>query len=88
MLWFGPLCRQTTRIGSARREARREWPFRIYRSGEVPEQDFLHELSVEERLQAANDLTELCWRVAGKEIQDLQRRRWPFKITRGDQRAR
>ena len=71
-----------------RREARRNWPLRVFRSGEAPvqEQEFLHHLSVEERLQAAHELTEMCWRLAGREIPNLPRDQWPFKIVRGDQR--
>ncbi|MDE0419860.1 MAG: hypothetical protein OXK76_03095 [Gammaproteobacteria bacterium] len=66
----------------ARRAARRDWPIRAYRSGELPEDGFLTELSVEECLAIVTDVTETCWAIADKEIRDIPRRDWPLKIVR------
>ncbi|MDE0192874.1 MAG: hypothetical protein OXQ90_16090 [Gammaproteobacteria bacterium] len=66
----------------ARRAARRDWPIRAYRSGESPEDGFLVDLSVEERLAIVTDVTETCWAVAGKEVRDVPRGDWPLNIVR------
>ena len=71
----------------ARRAARANWPVRIFRSGEdPPEEPFLTDLSVEERLVAAAEITDMCWAVAGKRIPDLARQDWPIKIIRRSRR--
>ena len=70
----------------ARRAARRDWPIRAYRSGECPEDGFLTELSVEERLCVVTDVTETCWAIAGKETRHIPRRDWPLKIVRDHRR--
>ena len=69
-----------------RRAARSKWPLRAFRAGEHPEDRFLHELSVEERLAAQNDITETCWLVAGRTIEDIPRNRWPLKVLRRDRK--
>ena len=65
-----------------RRAARSRCPLRTFRGGEYPDDAFLHELSVEERLAALNDITETCWHLAGREIEDIPRNRWPLKVVR------
>ena len=65
-----------------RRAARSKWPLRTFRAGEHPDDPFLHELSVEERLAALNDITETCWRLSGLEIEDIPRNRWPVNVVR------
>ena len=67
---------------AARRAARSAWPLKVLRGGEGDEDAFLHELSVEERLAAQHEITEMCWRIAGKEIPDLPRSEWPLKVIR------
>lgn len=71
----------------ARRAARRDWPIRAYHAGEKPEEGFLADLSVEQRLAIVTDITETCWAVAGKETRAIPRRDWPIKIVR-DRRPR
>ncbi|MDE0178626.1 MAG: hypothetical protein OXP36_08500 [Gammaproteobacteria bacterium] len=66
----------------ARRAARRDWPIRAYRAGEHPEEEFLADLSVEQRLAMVTDITETCWAVAGRETRATPRRDWPIKIVR------
>ena len=80
--------RPSDRDRAQRRAARSKWPLRTFRAGEHPEDRFLHELSVEERLAALDDITETCWRVAGRTIEDIPRNRWPLKVVRrGQKRA-
>ena len=67
---------------AARRAARSAWPLKVLRDGEGDEDAFLYELSVEERLAAQQEITEMCWRIAGKEIPDLPRSEWPLKVIR------
>ena len=65
-----------------RRAARSKWPLRTFRAGVQPNDAFLHELSVEERLAALDDITETCWQVTGQGIEHIPRNRWPLKVVR------
>jgi hypothetical protein len=65
----------------ARRRARADWPIRKFELGEEPPDDLSH-LSPEERVALLCELSIRTWLLAGNELPDVPRSRWPGRVLR------
>jgi len=64
---------------AARRQARRNWPIRVYRLGEEPPDDLSATTTAEERLGMMWPLALQAWGLTGRPLPDYPRNEAPIR---------